>query len=150
MDYQASEHAPDMKDFMLASARTCIESARQTLNITTNPINSQAVLVSGPWWCVVEYVTTATAVLLLELSLQSPHTPDLRHHLVDETKQVLQWLQDMSKHDLASERCYINFNNMFHRMNLAANDQPIEWNGTETYTPEGDAQHGSIMYRWNG
>lgn len=99
----------DAQDFFQTSAVTCVQSAYLIINII---VNSEEDIVQHlrtlPWWCLLYYLVSAVAILMLEMVYQISHTPDSKQSnaLFELSCKTLQWLKALSSTDLASQRAH--------------------------------------------
>ncbi|KAF8252582.1 hypothetical protein K440DRAFT_535974 [Wilcoxina mikolae CBS 423.85] len=96
-------------DFFRKSAVICVESAHSIINIiisSNEDVNQH--FRTLPWWCLLYYLVSAVAILMLEMVYQISHTPDSdqSNAIFELSRKTLIWLKALSRTDLASQRAY--------------------------------------------
>ncbi|KAF8537240.1 fungal-specific transcription factor domain-containing protein [Trichophaea hybrida] len=100
----------EAQEFFQNSATICVQSAHSIIEIIVNGEEVVHHFRTLPWWCLLYYLVSAVAILMLEMVYKISHKPDSEHAqsntLFEVSCKTLQWLKDLSRTDLASQRAY--------------------------------------------
>lgn len=113
LDRKLPNQSAKSKGFNRASAASCIEAAREMLQMLPDEPNAVGLNRIGPWCCILHYLMQATVVLLLELSLRSYHMPEDAEDIFDATKKAVRWLYSLGEESYSARRAWALCNQMF-------------------------------------
>lgn len=94
------------QEFNRSAARACVHAAISMLaTMPDNPSDHEAYQLL-PWWALLHYVAQATAVLLLEMSLEAPHFRDELGELTNHLRKAMAYLWCMTEGSLSAYRAW--------------------------------------------
>ncbi|KAI9926700.1 hypothetical protein MW887_003793 [Aspergillus wentii] len=101
------------ENFSVAMAGTCVDSARQMLDLLPEEPDTTWLYRLSPWSCILHYIVQCTTVLLIDLFTRAkPGTVDYAKAL-RQTSKALAWLQKMAAADPSSERAWLICKDLF-------------------------------------
>jgi hypothetical protein len=106
LDRKMPAQSGKSKDFNRASAATCIDSAREMLQMLPDEPNAVGLNRIGPWWCILHRLMQATVILLLELSLRSNHMPEEAEDIFGVAKKSVRWLHSLGEESYSARRAW--------------------------------------------
>jgi Fungal specific transcription factor domain len=106
LDQKLPAQSLKSRDFNRASAITCIDSAREMLQMLPDEPNAVGLNRIGPWWCIVHHLMQATVVLLLELSFRSYHMPEEAEDVFEASKKAVRWLHKLGDESYSARRAW--------------------------------------------
>ncbi|KAL8802281.1 MAG: hypothetical protein Q9182_003933, partial [Xanthomendoza sp. 2 TL-2023] len=89
-----------------ANAVSCIFAARSVIDLLPDQPTPAGVYQVMPWWNMIHHLMQAFTVLMLELSLESMHCPDIAPQLLTAAQKAVRWVQSMSTRDMAAVRAW--------------------------------------------
>jgi len=104
-------HQPEITAFDNEAAQICCTSASAIAQIILDLVRANgntAPFVSGPWWCIYPHITSAAAVLLLEMAYGTVHVPDQSEELFVTARDIIAWLCSLAISNplnVAAQRC---------------------------------------------
>ncbi|EXJ89948.1 hypothetical protein A1O3_03015 [Capronia epimyces CBS 606.96] len=94
------------QEFNRSAARACVHAAMSMLSmIPDNPSAHEAYQLL-PWWALLHYVAQATAVLLLEMSVNAPHFSNEVEELTTHLRKAMAYLWCMTEGSLSAYRAW--------------------------------------------
>ncbi len=112
LDRKMPSQSGKSRDFNRASAVTCIDSAREMLQMLPDEPNAVGLNRIGPWWCILHHLMQATVVLMLELSFRSYHMPEEAEDIFDSAKKAIRWLHNLGDESYSARRAWTLCNQM--------------------------------------
>ena len=112
LDRKMPGQSAKSRDFNRVSATTCIDSAREMLQMLPDEPNAVGLNRIGPWWCILHHLMQATVVLLMELSFRSHHIPVEAEDIFDVAKKAVRWLHDLGDESCSARRAWAMCNKM--------------------------------------
>jgi Fungal specific transcription factor domain len=106
LDRKMPAQSVKSRDFNRASAATCIDSAREMLQMIPDEPNAVGLNRIGPWWCILHRLMQATVILLLELSLRSHHMPEEAEDIFGSAKKAVRWLHSLGEESYSARRAW--------------------------------------------
>lgn len=94
------------RDIDHANAVTCVLAVRSMLDLLPEQPDPAGMYQETPWWNMVHHLMQAVGILMLELSLGSPHCPNSTGELMHAAQKSVRWLQSMSSEDVAAGRAW--------------------------------------------
>ncbi|KAI4224161.1 MAG: hypothetical protein LQ349_007285 [Xanthoria aureola] len=94
------------RDIDHANAVTCILAVRSMLDLLPEQPDPAGMYQETPWWNMVHHLMQAVGILMLELSLGSPHCPNSAGELLHAAQKSVRWLRSMSSEDMAAGRAW--------------------------------------------
>jgi Fungal specific transcription factor domain len=106
LDRKMPNQSSKSRDFNRTSAATCIDSAREMLQMIPDEPNAIGLNRIGPWWCIIHYLMQATVVLLLELSFRADHMPEEAESILAAAKKAVRWLHKLGDESYSARRAW--------------------------------------------
>lgn len=104
LNYRIPNESNRSRGFNRSAAATCIEAARETIALLPDEPNPVGLINSSPWWCLLHYLVSAGAILMVEMAMRAEHNPQQADGLLKDSKKVLRWLRAMAVDSLGAER----------------------------------------------
>lgn len=104
MEGRIPNESPTSKEFNKTAAATCVSSARAIIHLIVDESNLSKLIRNSPWWCLVHYLMSAKAIIMLEMVYQAIHMPEDKAALFAESKMVLGWLKSVSRMNMTYRR----------------------------------------------
>lgn len=103
----AIEHESSrLREFNLSSARACVHGAMSMLAIMPDNPTAHEAYQLLPWWTLLHFVAQATAVLLMELCLDSQHFQNEVPEVVGYLRKAMAYLYCMTEASLSAYRAW--------------------------------------------
>jgi Fungal specific transcription factor domain len=112
LDRKIPTQSSRSRDFNRAAAATCIDSAREMLQMLPDEPNAVGLNRIGPWWCILHHLMQATVALLLELAFRSHHMPKETDEIFDAAKKAVRWLHNLGDENYSARRAWNLCNKM--------------------------------------
>jgi Fungal specific transcription factor domain len=112
LDRKIPSQSMKSREFNRVAAATCVDSARDMLQMLPDEPNAVGLNRTGPWWCIVHYLMQATVVLLLELSFRADHMPERAESVFDGAKKAVRWLHNLGEESHSARRGWALCNSM--------------------------------------
>ncbi|EXJ94592.1 hypothetical protein A1O1_02988 [Capronia coronata CBS 617.96] len=129
------------QDFNRSTARACVHAAMSLLAIIPDNPSAHEAYQLLPWWALLHYVAQATAVLLLELSIDAAHFKNEVGDLADHLRKAMAYLWCMAEGSLSAYRAWRIFRHLLSEVTSRCGDdlgltdvpvhapQPHGWRG---------------------
>ncbi|KAJ6004971.1 transcriptional regulator family: Fungal Specific TF [Penicillium herquei] len=118
----------DEEKFAHDMAVTAVESACHMAELIPESLEDDEMFGISPWWCSLHYVMQTVTVLILELSFSCIHMVEQKNNILSLAKRCIYWLDQKSKHSLASQRawefCTKSLRRLAQPMGLKVDDLP--------------------------
>lgn len=88
-------------------ATTCVDVARQMLDILPDEPDVNWLYEVLPWWCVLHYVMQSTTIIMVELFTRSQPGTTAAAGLAEKVQKAVRWLRSMSARDLSTQRAWL-------------------------------------------
>lgn len=88
-------------------ASTCVQVARQMLDLLPDDTDVTWLCGITPWWCILHYIMQPTIVLLVELFTRTPVGDPKAVGLTEKIQKAFRWLHAMSTKDSSSRRAWL-------------------------------------------
>lgn len=102
-----------LHEFNRNSARTCVHAALSLLKIMPDSPSSPQADQLLPWWILLHYVTQATAILMLELTLNCQHLHNEIDEIAEHLHKAMKYLSCMSTESPSAYRAWRTFRPLF-------------------------------------
>lgn len=112
LDRKLPSQSAKSKDFNRTSAASCVDSAREMLQMLPDEPNAVGLNRIGPWWCLVHCLMQATVVVLLELSLRAHHMPEEAENIFEAAKKAVRWQHSLGEESYSARRAWNLCNKM--------------------------------------
>jgi hypothetical protein len=106
LDYRIPNESNRSRGFNRSAAATCVQGARDTVALLPDNLDPVALISITPWWCLLHYLVSAGAILMVEISMRAEHNPQQAEGLLADAKKVVRWLRAMSHGNVAAERSW--------------------------------------------
>lgn len=106
LNYQIPNESNRSRGFDRSAAATCVGGARETVALLPDEPDPRGLIATSPWWCLLHYLVSAGAVLMMEIAMRAEHNPKQAEALLNDAKKIVRWLRAMSKDNLAAERSW--------------------------------------------
>ena len=123
LDRKLPSQSSKSQEINRAAAATCIDAARQMLQLLTDEPNSIDLHRIAPWWCVLHYLMQAAVVLLLELSYRADHMPDEAENIFEEAQKAVGWLHHLGEDNWSARRAWALCNSLLRETALKIGQQ---------------------------
>lgn len=114
LDRKIPHQSSKSLEFNRQAATTCVESARELLNLIPDEPNAVGLMKVGPWWSVLHWLVQATTVLMLEISFRAHHMPEEAEAILDASKKGIRWLHALGEDNPSASRAWGLCNSMLH------------------------------------
>lgn len=126
--HMSRDSSDDERNFANDMAVTAVESVCHMAELIPESSEDDEMCGISPWWCSLHYVMQTVTVLILELSFSCIHMVEQENNILSLTKRCISWLDQKSKHSLASQRAWKFSTNALRRlaqpMGLKVDDLP--------------------------
>lgn len=112
LDRKMPAQSVKSRDFNRSSAASCVDSAREMLQMLPDEPNAGGLNRIGPWWCIVHYLVQANVVLLLELSFRAHHMPEEAENIFKSAQKAVRWLHSLGEENYSARRAWSLCNRM--------------------------------------
>jgi hypothetical protein len=106
LDYRIPNESNRSRGFNRSAAATCIGGARETVALLPDEPDPIGLISVAPWWCLLHYLVSAGAILMVEISMRAEHNPQQAEGLLNDAKKIVRWLRAMSRDNIAAERSW--------------------------------------------
>lgn len=106
LGYQIPNESNRSRGFDRSAAATCVSGARETVALLPDEPNPRGLIATSPWWCLLHYLVSAGAILMMEIAMRAEHNPQQAEALLNDAKKIVRWLRAMSKDNIAAERSW--------------------------------------------
>jgi hypothetical protein len=106
LDYRIPNESNRSREFNRSAAATCIGGARETVALLPDEPHPIGLISVAPWWCLLHYLVSAGAILMVEISMRAEHNPQQAEGLLNDAKKIVRWLRAMSRDSIAAERSW--------------------------------------------
>ena len=106
LGYHIPNESNRSRGFDRSAAATCVGGARETVALLPDNSDPRGLIAMSPWWCLLHYLVSAGAVLMMEIAMRAEHNPKQAEGLLNDAKKIVRWLRAMSKDNLAAERSW--------------------------------------------
>lgn len=96
------------------AARACVEEARNLIRLIPRDPNPVGLTSVSPWWSLLYYLSSAGAIIILEISLKSEHFPAQGDALLDDASMVLEWLKSFGGDNAAAKASWAVLARLLH------------------------------------
>jgi len=94
------------KDFNKMAVSTCIQSARDLVNLIPLTDDARDIYRIIPFWVNVHYIVQAASVLMLELAYRAEHVPSQAGDVVGDSKKAVLLLRSMASQSVAARKAW--------------------------------------------
>ena len=112
LDRRIPAQSVKSREFNRAAAASCVDAARDMLQMLPDEPNAVGLNRIGPWWCLIHYLVQATVVLLLELSFRANHMPEEAENIFDGAQKAVRWLHNLGEENYSARRAWALCNSM--------------------------------------
>lgn len=112
LDQKIPGQSEKSNEFNHASAISCVNAAREQLDLIPDEPNGVGLLRVGPWMTMVHLLVQSSTVLMLELSFRAHHMPDQVDGVLAAAKKAVRWLHALAEDNLAAARAWRLCNSM--------------------------------------
>jgi hypothetical protein len=106
LDSRIPNESNRSRKFNRSAAATCVGGARETVALLPDEPDPVGLITVSPWWCLLHYLVSAGAILMVEISMRAEHIPQQAEGLLSDAKKIVRWLRAMSKDNIAAERSW--------------------------------------------
>lgn len=106
LNYRIPNESNRSRGFNRSAAATCIGGARETVALLPDEPDPVGLISVAPWWCLLHYLVSTGAILMVEISMRAEHNPQQAEGLLNDSKKIVRWLRAMSRDNIAAERSW--------------------------------------------
>jgi hypothetical protein len=93
-------------EFNRNAATTCIDAARDNLQLIPDEPNPVGLIKVGPWWSILHWLVQSSSVLMLELSFRAHHMPEEADSVLEAAKKSVRWLHALAEDNMSARRAW--------------------------------------------
>lgn len=101
-----SNESSHSRNFDQAAVQICVSSAQAIIRLVWSSSSVSEAFQKNSWMMTLDYINQAASVLLLEIVYSAQHMPQKAHEILQDCKQAVLWLREMSKVSVPARRSW--------------------------------------------